>query len=55
MSDDWRAEQERSLREIERHQDADQSMGCAFSNWRRTPSGYLKSRIPAKNGDFSIF
>ena len=58
MSVEWRGEQDRCLREIERHQTADQSYleeGCGFSNWRATRNGYSKRKYREKSAVCSIF
>jgi hypothetical protein len=52
MSAEWREEQNRCLREIERHEAAEQSYMtrvCRFSNWRATPRGCSSGRNRARN------
>ena len=57
MSDQWREEQNRCQREIDRHQSAEQSYmdeGFRFSNWLGTPSGCSSGRNRARNAACSI-
>ena len=57
MSAEWRGEQNRCLREIERHQSAEQSYmdeGIRFSNSRETPKNYSSGNNRAKNAACSI-
>ena len=57
MSAQWREEQNRCLREIERHQTANSptwTKASSFSNWRGTPNGCSSSRTRAKNAACSI-
>src|ERR1700730_7564925 len=52
MSAEWREEQNRCLREIERHEAAEQSYMtrvCRFSNWRATSRGCSSGRNRARN------
>ena len=57
MSNQWREEQDRCQREIERHQTADKSYleeGVRFSNWRGTPNDCSKSKNHEKSAVCSI-